>query len=113
LTIFSLKFFCIQSLIQNKKVTNLNKKQVNPDKKMIAKVEAEIAKIKPDAAGAERLASEKRRAFEQQLLEAVKDDPITRERNLRALLAKVEKQAEPDADVVKRLNKEIENLSAN
>jgi hypothetical protein len=83
------------------------REQVNPDKAMIAKVEAEIAKIKPDAAGAERLASEKRRAFEQQLLEAVKDDPITRERNLRALLAKVEAQKEPDAAVVKRLNKEI------
>lgn len=84
------------------------REQVDPDKEMIAKVEAEIAKIKPDAAGVERLASEKRRAFEQQLLEAVKDDPITRERNLKDLLAKVEKQAEPDADVVKRLNKEIE-----
>jgi DNA repair exonuclease SbcCD ATPase subunit len=84
------------------------REQVNPDKEMIAKVEAEIAKIKPDAAGAERLASEKRRAFEQQLLETATDNPNTRERNLKDLLAKVEKQAEPDADVVKRLNKEIE-----
>lgn len=84
------------------------REQVNPDKAMIAKVEAEIAKIKPDAAGAERLASEKRRAFEQQLLETATDNPNTRERNLRALLAKVEAQKEPDAAVVKRLNKEIE-----
>ena len=56
------------------------REQVNPDKEMIAKVEAEIAKIKPDAAGAERLASEKRRAFEQQLLETATDNPNTRER---------------------------------